>query len=107
MHEKDEKYPNAKTSTEYEHFENDTIVDKSRKSTIVTLVEKKSKYIVLLKANRKSEHVKDATYKWLSSIDNNYVTTITFDRGKEFSKWSDIENDSFVDVQIYFGDPSS
>lgn len=70
-------------------------------------MEKKSKYIVLLKASRKSEDVKDATCEWLSSIDNKCVTTITFDRGKEFSKWLDIEKESFVDVEIYFGDPGS
>ena len=49
IHERDEKYPNAKTSIEYGHFEGDTIVGKARKSAIVTLVEKYSKYIVLLK----------------------------------------------------------
>lgn len=107
IHERDEKYPDAKTSIEYGHFEGDTIVGKARKSAIVTLVEKKSKYIILLKASRKSEDVKEATCKWLSSIDNNCITTITFDRGKEFSKWSEIENDSLVDVEIYFGDPGS
>ena len=47
IHERDEKYPNAKTSIEYGHFEGDTIVGKARKSAIVTLVEKYSKYIVL------------------------------------------------------------
>ncbi|MFN8605666.1 MAG: hypothetical protein U0Z74_06410 [Romboutsia timonensis] len=49
---RDEKYPNAKTSIEYA-TEGDTIVGKARKSAIVTLVEKYSKYIVLLKASRK------------------------------------------------------
>ena len=32
IHERDEKYPNAKTSIEYGHFEGDTIVGKARKS---------------------------------------------------------------------------
>ncbi|MFN8605665.1 MAG: IS30 family transposase [Romboutsia timonensis] len=30
------------------------------------------------------------------------ISTITFDRGKEFSKWSDIEKDSSVNIEIYF-----
>ncbi len=91
IHERDEKYPNAKTSIEYGHFEGDTIVGKARKSAIVTLVEKYSKYIVLLKASRKSEDVKEAICKWLSSLHKSCISTITFDRGKEFSKWSDKE----------------
>ena len=39
--------------------------------------------------------------------DDSCITTITFDRGKEFSKWSEIENKSSVNVEIYFGDPVS
>ncbi|MDY3000933.1 MAG: IS30 family transposase, partial [Romboutsia timonensis] len=104
---KDEKYPNAKTSIEYSHFEVDTIVGKGRKSAIVNLVEKYSKYIVLLKASRKSEDVKEAICKWLSSLHKSCISTITFYRVKEFSKWSDIEKDSSVNIEIYFGDPGS
>lgn len=107
IHERNEKYPNASTSEEYGHFEGDTIVGKSRESAIVTLVEKSSKYIVLLKASRKSEDVKIATCDWLNEIGENCISTITFDRGKEFSKWKQIEKESFVDVEIYFGDPGS
>lgn len=73
----------------------------------MTLAEKYSKYIVLLKASRKSDDVKNATCKWLAKLDNACVSTITFDRGKEFSRWSDIEKDSLVNVEIYFGDPGS
>lgn len=69
--------------------------------------EKYSKYIVLLKASRKSEDVKEAICKWLSSLHKSCISTITFDRGKEFSKWSDIEKDSSVNIEIYFGDPGS
>ncbi len=58
IHERDEKYPNAKTSIEYGHFEGDTIVGKARKSAIVTLVEKYSKYIVLLKASQRVRMLK-------------------------------------------------
>ena len=107
IHERDEKYPNAKTSIEYGHSEGDTIVGKARKSAIVTLVEKYSKYIVLLKASRKSEDVKEAICKWLSSLHKSCISTNTFETGKEFSKSSDIEKDSSVNIEIYFGDPGS
>ncbi|QVK18545.1 IS30 family transposase [Mycoplasmatota bacterium] len=78
-----------------------------RKSAIVTLVEKQTKYIILLKASRKSEDVKLATCNWLNELPNNCIITITFDRGKEFSKWKEIEQESLVDTGIYFGDPGS
>lgn len=107
IHERDEKYPNSPTSNEYGHFEGDTIVGKSRKSAVVTLAEKNSKYIVLLKAIRKSEDVKIATCNWLTQIGQNCISTIAFDRGKEFSKWVEIEKESPIDVEIYFGDPGS
>ncbi len=49
----------------------------------------------------------EAICKWLSSLHKSCISTITFDRGKEFSKWSDIEKDSSVNIEIYFGDPGS
>ncbi|MDE5977522.1 MAG: hypothetical protein K2G70_03535 [Turicibacter sp.] len=86
MHQRDEWYPKAATHQEYGHFEGDTIIGKHRQSSIVTLVEKKSKYIVLLKASRKSQDVKKATLDWLNKKVKVSVKTFTFDRGKEFSK---------------------
>lgn len=107
IHDRNEKYPNAENSQEYGHFEGDTIVGKQRKSAIVTLVEKKSKYIILLKAGRKSEKVKEATLKWLNALSKEVIQTITFDRGKEFSKWEEIEKESLIPLSIYFSDPGS
>ncbi|QVK17900.1 IS30 family transposase [Mycoplasmatota bacterium] len=107
IHERNEKYPMSSSNEEYGHFEGDTIVGEKRKSAIVTLVEKQTKYIILLKASRKSEDVKLATCNWLNELPNNCIITITFDRGKEFSKWKEIEQESLVDVGIYFGDPGS
>lgn len=107
IHERDEQYPNAPTNQEYGHFEGDTIVGKNRQSAIVTLVEKKSKYIVLLKASRKSQDVKDATLTWLNEQVAEAVSTITFDRGKEFSKWKEIEQESKIPIEIFFSDPGA
>lgn len=107
IHERDRLYPKASTNQEYGHFEGDTIVGKNRQSAIVTLVEKKSKYIVLLKASRKSQDVKDATLSWLNEQVEIGIKTITFDRGKEFSKWKDIEQESKRPLEIYFSDPGA
>lgn len=107
IHQRDEWYPKASTNQEYGHFEGDTIVGKNRQSAIVTLVEKKSKYIVLLKASRKSQDVKDATLNWLNEQVEISIKTITFDRGKEFSKWKEIEQKSSIPIEIYFSDPGA
>ena len=107
IHERDRQYPKASTNQEYGHFEGDTIVGKNRQSAIVTLVEKKSKYIVLLKASRKSQEVKDATLNWLNEQVETGIKTMTFDRGKEFSKWKEIEQESKIPLEIYFSDPGA
>ena len=107
IHERDRLYPKASTNQEYGHFEGDTIVGNNRQSAIVTLVEKKIKYIVVLKASRKSQDVKDATLSWLNEQVEIGIKTITFDRGKEFSKWKDIEKESKRPLEIYFNDPGA
>lgn len=105
IHERDEKYPEAKPSIEFGHFEGDTIVGEKRKSAIVTLVEKQSKYIVLLKASRKSEDVLNSIKTWLATVPENGIKTIVFDRGKEFAKWKEME--SLERCEIYFSDAGS
>jgi len=105
IHERNENYPNASGSKEFGHFEGDTIIGEKRKSAIVTLVEKTSKYIVLLKASRKSQDVLEAMKSWFGSCKKGYVKTITFDRGKEFAKWKDMEASG--KTEVYFSDPGS
>ena len=107
IHERDKQYPKASMNQEYGHFEGDTIVGKNRQSAIVTLVEKKSKYIVLLKASRKSQDVKDAILNWLNEQVEISIKTMIFDRGKEFYKWKEIEQESKIPVEIYFSDPGT
>jgi transposase, IS30 family len=103
--ERDEKYPNLSNCKEFGHFEGDTIIGKKRKTAIVTLVEKQTKYIILLKGSRKSEEVEMSINKWFANIPRNIVKTIIFDRGKEFSRWKEIEN--LNQTEIYFSDPGS
>jgi IS30 family transposase len=105
IHQRDEEYPEVLENIEIGHFEGDTIVGKDKKSAIITLVDRASKYMILLKGSRKSEDVKSSVLNWLSQVPEGLVKTITFDRGKEFAKWAEIEDESPVDLKIYFGDP--
>ena len=88
-------------------IKNTGIVGKNRQSAIVTLVEKKIKYIVLLKVSRKSQDIKDETLNWLNEPVEIGIKTMTFDRGKEFSKWKEIEQESKIPLEIYFSDPGA
>ena len=106
IHERDIKYPDAKKNIEYGHYEGDTIIGEKRKSAIVTIVEKVTKCIILLKASRKSEDVKNSLNDWLKRNEFNPVKSITFDRGKEFSQWLEIEK-TVEDLNIYFADAGS
>ena len=107
IHERDEKHKDVIDKNTFGHFEGDTIVGKNRASAIVTLVERKSKYMVLLKASRKSEDVKASVTSWANNMVKETLKTITFDRGKEFSKWKEIEEECNNQLEIYFGDPGS
>ena len=50
--------------------------------------------MVLLKESRRSQDVKEATLDWLHKQVKATIKTITFDCGKEFSKWKEIEQEA-------------
>ena len=70
------------------HWEGDTVIGAGHKQAIVTLVERKSGYAVLMKVNHKtSELVSAAVIKKLEPI-RDRVKTITFDYGLVFTSRS-------------------
>lgn len=92
------------------HWEGDTVesgrIDHKRKSKycFVTLVERKSRmYIAILVPDRTSANVTPAIIKAMSAFPRDLVKTITFDRGKEFSGYEEIEK--VLNCQTYFCDP--
>ena len=87
------------------HWEGDTVIGAGHKQAIVTLVERKSGYAVLMKVNHKtSELVSSAVIKKLEPI-RDRVKTITFDNGKEFAEHARI--DEALGSKTYFADPFS
>lgn len=92
------------------HWDADTVesgrIDRKRKSKycFVTLVERKSRfYLAILVPNRTSSVVTSAIIKTLKPYPKEMVKSITFDRGKEFSGYKEIENK--LGCQTYFCDP--
>ena len=87
------------------HWEGDTLIGKSHKQAIVSLVERKSGYAVLAKVRNKSAHlVSCAIINRLKPIAMK-VQTLTYDNGKEFAGHATI--DHALGSVSYFADPYS
>lgn len=90
------------------HWEGDTIVSSrgKSKSCLITLVERVSRFtLAILVRNRTTKVINKNISHYLSILPKNIVKTITFDRGKEFSNWQQLEKN--LDVKIYFANPYS
>lgn len=82
-------------------WEADTVVGKGRKSALVTLVERKSRYTLVVKVKRANAFtVSQAIVKALRGLP---VHTITFDNGKEFAahQWIAVQ----LKCKTYFATP--
>lgn len=92
------------------HWEGDTVVsgrdDRKCKSRtcFVTLVERKARFYLAVKVpDRKADSVTPAIINALKDYPDDLIKTITFDRGKEFSGYEEIED--ALNCQTYFCDP--
>jgi len=87
------------------HWEGDTLIGKSHKQAIISLVERKSGYAVLAKVkNKTADLVSSAIIDRLKPIQNT-VRTLTYDNGKEFANHATI--DKALGSTSYFADPYS
>lgn len=87
------------------HFEADTVLGKHKKSCLITLVERVSRYTVIVKINgKKSEEVRSALQKIIFSLPKK-IKSITPDNGKEFSLYQNITKT--FNIPFYFADPGS
>lgn len=85
------------------HWEGDTIIGAGHQQAIVSMVERKSGYVVLAKVrNKTAALVSAAIIKGLLPIES-LVRTITFDNGKEFAGHAQI--DAELGSTTYFADP--
>ena len=90
------------------HFEGDLVMfGINRNCNITTLVERKTRYAIMLFNNRKYSdivigNIVDATNKLNSQ--QQIIKSITFDRGTEFAKHQDLQP---LGVKTFFCDPSA
>jgi len=92
------------------HWEGDTVEsgrnDHKRKSKtcFVTLAERKSRFYIAIKVPcRQEKYVTPAIITALKKLPDELVKTITFDRGKEFAGYKEIEKQ--LNCKTYFCDP--
>jgi len=87
------------------HWEGDLIAG-SKNSYIATLVERHTRYVMLMKVeDRKTETVIDALIKHSKRLPEELYQSLTWDRGKELT-----DHKRFTlatDIKVYFCDPSS
>jgi len=87
------------------HWEGDLIVG-SKKSYIATLVERHTRYVMLMKvADSKTETVINALIKHAKRLPDELYKSLTWDRGKELSDHKRFT--MATDIAVYFCDPSS
>jgi len=85
------------------HWEADTMVAKDTRHCLVTLVERKSGYVIIKKSSaRKAKDVTAACIKAIKAHQRNFKT-ITFDNGTEFHSYKVLEE--LFDVTCYFATP--
>ena len=83
-------------------WEADTVIGVNGKACLVTLVDRKSRYLIAAKAERKdSDSVSNAI---ILMLQNHPIHSITPDRGKEFAKHQDITA-ALNGVPFYFPPP--
>ncbi|MGM4907262.1 IS30 family transposase [Tardiphaga sp. 866_E4_N2_1] len=87
------------------HWEGD-LIGGSRNSYIATLVERHSRYVMLIKvANKNTESVVSALIKQSRRLPGELYRSLTWDRGKELADHQRLA--LATDVDIYFCDPRS
>jgi IS30 family transposase len=89
------------------HWEGDLIIGKAGKSAVGTLVERSTRYVLLLHLpeGHTAEAIRLAMHKAVRRLPSEMFKTVTWDQGKEMAQHATFTVDS--GIQIYFCDPHS
>jgi IS30 family transposase len=89
------------------HWEGDLIIGKDGKSAIGTLVERSTRYVMLLHlpADHGAESVRDALVSTVQTLPSHLRRSLTWDQGSEMSSHGAFT--IATDVPVYFCDPAS
>jgi transposase, IS30 family len=88
------------------HWEGDLIIGKANKSAVATLVERSSRYLMLIRIEQQTaEAVRDALTRHIVTRPGALRRSVTWDRGVEMAQHVAFTIDT--GVQVYFCDPYS
>lgn len=89
------------------HWEGDLIIGKYKRSAIATLVERTTRYTMLvpLRAGKDAVSVRLALAEKLSKLPKHLARTLTYDQGKEMSQHKQFTIDT--GIHVFFADPAS
>jgi IS30 family transposase len=89
------------------HWEGDLIIGKNGKSAIGTLVERNSRFLMLLRlpCGRSAEHVRDVLTREIERLPEELRRSLTWDQGKEMAGHVQFAIDT--NVNVFFCDPHS
>jgi len=88
------------------HWEGDLMIGPKQASCLGTLVERKSRYLILVKLpNKKSETVTSAFAKKLSRFPSGFKKSLTYDNGVEMANHKSFTKQT--GMQVYFANPYS
>ena len=99
--------PRSRTGRRDGHWEGDLICGKGNRSAIGTLVERQTRFVVLvaLPGGRSAEHVREALVARVLTLPEQLRQSLTWDRDKEMAQHVRFTVDT--GVQVYFCDPHS
>jgi len=85
-------------------FEGDTVLGPAGTGGLATLVDRKSRYTIIVKVKSKqAEHVHHKIKQRLKELDAQHRCSVTFDNGTEFARCHRLEK--HLAVKLYFADP--
>ena len=88
------------------HWEGDLIVGKYKRSAIGTLVERTTRYVILVPLKAKdATSVREAYARAFQHLPREIAKTLTYDQGKEMSEHKQFTIDT--GIQVYFAHPGS
>jgi len=90
--------------TEIGHWESDTVIGCNHTGVVVTHVDKASKYLFAgLAKNKTVEQINKVTMDLFKDVKPEFLTTMTFDNGREFCGHQEISN--ALGVSCFFANP--
>lgn len=103
-----EKRPKgAETRSQFGHWEGDTVYSGYHKSYIITMVDRRSRYLMTKNCgSKKPKEMAKTMIELLKDLPQNRLRSITLDRGSEFSEHQSV-SEQIKYAKFYFAHPMS